>query len=90
MKYKKLVTLLILSLFVLSGCSLSSPTPSIAQLNVYKGSCHVIGTDVYFAYNGASLIAKDQVAGYKSQNKQNGIDITVIALKDGSFIIPNN
>lgn len=91
MKYKKNLAIIfaffIISIFILGGCSPSSPP--YVQLTVYKGSCHVLGNDVYFAYNGEALIAKNQLAGYQNQIKQNGIDITVIELQDGSYIIPN-
>lgn len=87
MKTKKIFAILLFSIFVLAGCSPSSPPET--QLNVYKGSCHIIGSDVYFAYNGISYIAKSQVSGFNSQNKQPGVDLTVIALQDGTFIIPN-
>lgn len=87
MKIQKIFVILILTLFVLSGCSTS--TPPETQLNVYKDSCHIMGQDVYFAYNGISYIAKNQISGFNSQSKQAGVDITVILLQNGSFIIPN-
>ena len=49
----------------------------------------MLGNDVYFAYNGEALIAKNQLTGYQIQSKQSGIDIIVIELQDGSYIIPN-
>lgn len=87
MKIQKIFAILILSLFVLSGCAAS--TPPEAQLNVYKGSCYTIGKDVYFAYNGVAYMAKNQISGFNSQSKQTGADIIVILMQDGSFIIPN-
>lgn len=91
MKFKKniaiLFAFLFIFIFVLSGCSPYYP-PHV-QLTVYKGSCHVLGNDVYFAYNGEALVAKNQLTGYLTQSKQSGIDIIVIQLQDGSFIIPN-
>lgn len=86
MKTQKILTILLISLFVLTGCGASSQ-PEV-QLNVYKGSCHIIGNDVYFAYNGVSYTAKNQVAGFNTQSKQAGVDISVILMRDGSFIIP--
>jgi hypothetical protein len=88
MKIKKILGVLTLSLFVLSGCTPSSPPE--AELTVYKGSCHVIGKNVYFSYNGSEYVAKNQVSGYQSQSNKNSFEVSVIELQDGSFIFPNN
>lgn len=86
-KMKIGLLVLLLGIFALSGCAPSS-LPS-QELSVFKGSCHVIGNDVYFAYNGADYVAKGQASGYNSQSKKNSLDISVIELQDGTFIIPN-
>lgn len=84
---KKLLSLVLLSVFIVSGCAPASPP--LDQLSVYTGSCHIIGKNVYFSYNGDSYVAKNQLAGYTAQSKINPYEIQVIEEQNGSFIIPN-
>jgi hypothetical protein len=85
---KRILGIVIFSAAILAGCSPSSP-PAY-ELSVYKDDCHIIGNDVYFSYNGADFVAKNQATGFQNQSQTvTGIDITVIALKDGTYIIPD-
>lgn len=93
MKVKRLTGLLFFITIFTSGCSSSplssSPLPA-QELSVYKDDCHVIGSDVYFPYNGREYIAQNQYSSYKAQLKSNsGFDILVLRMQDGSFTIPN-
>ncbi|WCK52601.1 hypothetical protein PP175_14280 [Aneurinibacillus sp. Ricciae_BoGa-3] len=87
MQTKKLMGLLIFLVLVVSGCS-----APYQELSVYKGSCHIVGNDVYFSYNGIKYTAKNQKTNYQTLlNKNSGTeDIPVIAMDDGSYMIPDN
>jgi hypothetical protein len=87
---KSVLVMMVAAVFLLSGCAPSSPP--VAQLLVYVGSCHIIGNNVYFIYNGNSYVAKNQLGGYQAQlrNKNSDYELVVIENADGSFTIPNN
>jgi hypothetical protein len=90
MKIRRIFGMIMLSVFVLCGCAPSSPP--VAQLLVYVGSCHIIGNNVYFTYEGNSFVAKNQLAGYQAQlkNKNSDYELVVIENQNGSFTIPTN
>jgi hypothetical protein len=74
-------------IFFVTGCSAPKQ-----ELSVYKGSCHIVGSDVYFSYNGESHIAKNQQANYQTLLTKNNAteSIPVIVMDNGSYMILNN